>query len=54
MDSEGVNKGCESRKVKIGEVELSLQIPEGEEFIYSISICKMPVREIVWYTNLIS
>lgn len=54
VDSEGVNEGCESRKVKFGEVELSLQIPEGEEFIYSISVCKMPVQEIVWYTNLIS
>lgn len=31
--SEGVKKDCENRRIKIWEVELSLQISEGEEFI---------------------
>lgn len=41
-DSGGVNTDCESRKINIWEVEVSLQVPKGEEITYSVSICKVP------------
>lgn len=43
-DQGGVNKDCESRKINIWEVELSLQLSKGEEGTYSVSICKVPVH----------